>query len=96
MELNFRKKSRRNRMKRSKSFETQEALLLSVAESPISDAYFATAKILVSNLIGEEEATNDCVFPSNVTIKRRIQEKHVDISEQVTVEVNDCKFGFAI
>ena len=64
-----------------------------IAESLILPA----AKILVRNLIGEESVTKlDSVSLSNNTVKRRIEEMSIDISDQVIAEVRDSKFGFAL
>nr|XP_039264455.1 zinc finger BED domain-containing protein 5-like isoform X1 [Styela clava]XP_039264457.1 zinc finger BED domain-containing protein 5-like isoform X1 [Styela clava] len=64
-----------------------------IAESLILPA----AKILVRNLIGEESAAKlDSVSLSNNTVKRRIEEMSVDITDQVIAGVRNSKFGFAL
>ena len=64
-----------------------------IAESLILPA----AKILVRNLIGEESVAKlDSVSLSNNTVKRRIEEMSVDITDQVVAGVRDSKFGFAL
>ena len=64
-----------------------------IAESLIMPA----AKILIRNLIGEESVAKlDSVSLSNNTVKRRIKEMSVDITDQVIAGVRDSKFGFAL
>ena len=59
--------------------------------------YFASSKILIKNLIGEELLPKlDSVSLSNNTVKRRIEEMSVDIADQVIAGVKDSKFGFAL
>ena len=55
------------------------------------------AKILVKHVIGEEAAAKlESVSVSNNTVKNRIEEMSVDISDQVISEVKDSKYGFFI
>ena len=53
------------------------------------------AKILVKNVIGVEAAAKlETVFLSNNTVKNRIEEMSIDITDQVILVVKDSKFGF--
>ena len=71
----------------------QNKKALVIAESLILSA----AKMLVRNLIGEESVAKlDSVSLSNDTVKRRIEEMSVDITDQVIAGVRDSKFGFAL
>jgi len=55
------------------------------------------AKILVKHAIGEDAAAKtESVSLSNNTVKNRIEEMPVDISEQVISRVKDSKFGCSI
>ena len=56
-----------------------------------------TAKVLVKNVIGEEEAAKlETVSLSNNTVKNQIEEMSIDIADQVISGVKDSKFGFSI
>ena len=55
------------------------------------------AKMLVKHVIGGEAATKlESVSISNYTVKNRVKELSVDISDQVISEVKDSKYGFSI
>ena len=51
--------------------------------------------MLVRNLIEESVAKLDSVSLSNNTVKRRIEKRSVDITDQVIAGVRYLKFGFA-
>ena len=51
----------------------------------------------MKNLFGEKESAKlDCVPLSNDTVRLRVKEMSVDITEQVISGVKNSKFGFAI
>ena len=55
------------------------------------------AKMLVKHVIGEETAAElESVSISNNTVKNRIKEMSVDISDQVISEGKDSKYSFSI
>ena len=55
------------------------------------------AKMLVKHGIGEEaDAKLESISISNDTVKNRIEEMSVDISDQVISEVKDSRYGFPI
>ena len=55
------------------------------------------AKIMVKNVIKVEAAAQlEIVSLSNNTVKNRIEEISIDISDQVISRVKDSKFGFSM
>ena len=55
------------------------------------------AKIMVKNVIGVEAAAKlETVSLSDNTVKNRIKEMSIDISDQVISDVKDSKFGFSM
>ena len=64
---------------------------LAIGESLVMPA----AKILVKNVIGVEAASElETVSLSNSTVKNRMEEMPIDITDQVISRVKDSKFGF--
>ena len=64
---------------------------LTIGENLILSA----AKMLVKNVLGEElNAKLNSVSLSNNTAKKRIEERSVDIADQVISGVKDSKYGF--